>query len=204
MKQADKTALTRQKICEAAEATFSEEGFSAARVDRIAQRAGVNKQMIYAHFGSKEGLYDAVLGAVYDRLSSCEEELGHIDVCDGEGVRRTVLVYMRFLMRNPSFVRLMLWENLRGAPSAPRAAGPLFRGVRRLLQRGVEQGHLRADLDIEQTVLSMNLFCFSAFSNLGTISRITGQDLATDSALEARAWHIAEVLVRYTAAEQEV
>ena len=32
-----------------------------ARVDRIAERAGVNKRMIYHHFGSKEGVYQAIL-----------------------------------------------------------------------------------------------------------------------------------------------
>ena len=52
-----KSDITRQKILTAAEAEFSEIGLYGARVDSIAQRAGVNKRMIYAHFGSKEQLY---------------------------------------------------------------------------------------------------------------------------------------------------
>jgi len=88
MEQKKKAALTRQKILDAAEMEFTEKGPDAARVDRIARLAGVNKQLIYAHFGSKEGLYTAVLEAVYGRLSSCEETLMKTDFDGPEAVRR--------------------------------------------------------------------------------------------------------------------
>ena len=53
-------AATRQKFIEAATGEFAAFGFAGARIDRIAERAGYNKQLIYAHFGSKEGLFEAV------------------------------------------------------------------------------------------------------------------------------------------------
>lgn len=53
--------LTRQKILAAAIAEFSTHGHAGARVDRIAAMAGVNKRMIYHHFGSKAGVFEAVL-----------------------------------------------------------------------------------------------------------------------------------------------
>src|SRR5688500_20300005 len=52
-------------ILQAAALEFSERGFDAARVDRIATRARLNKAMIYYHFGSKDGLYLAVLRGVF-------------------------------------------------------------------------------------------------------------------------------------------
>ncbi len=51
---------TRQRILHAAAAEFSRYGLAGARVDRIAAASGSNKAMIYAYFGSKEGLLEAV------------------------------------------------------------------------------------------------------------------------------------------------
>ncbi len=55
------SAATRARLLEAARDEFVREGFAGARVDRIAASASANKQAIYAYFGSKEALFDAVL-----------------------------------------------------------------------------------------------------------------------------------------------
>ena len=204
MEQKKKAALTRQKILDAAEMEFTEKGPDAARVDRIPRLAGVNKQLIYAHFGSKEGLYTAGLEAVYGRLSSCEETLMKTDFDGPEAVRRIILDYFGFLMENPSFVRLVLWENLNGARHVPETSPKLIRGAEQLLRRGVSQGVLREDLDIEQTVLSLNMFCFSAFSNVHTLSRLLGRDLAAQQEMARRSAHIADVLTAYVQKREEI
>jgi AcrR family transcriptional regulator len=56
----DKEA-TKAKLLEAALTEFATHGIAGARVDRIAAKAGCNKAMIYAYFGSKEELFDEVL-----------------------------------------------------------------------------------------------------------------------------------------------
>src|SRR5262249_6310450 len=58
----DSTA-TKARIVEAATVEFSTYGLAGARVDRIAERAGANKQLLYAYFGSKEALFDATMTA---------------------------------------------------------------------------------------------------------------------------------------------
>ena len=55
---------------EAAIDEFAEHGFSGARVDRIAHRAGVNKAMIYYHFSSKEKLYQSIFDSQLGRLGA--------------------------------------------------------------------------------------------------------------------------------------
>jgi AcrR family transcriptional regulator len=55
------SAATRARLLDAAYAEFVEVGLAGARVDRIARAAAANKQGIYAYFGSKEALFDAVL-----------------------------------------------------------------------------------------------------------------------------------------------
>ncbi|GIF73849.1 TetR/AcrR family transcriptional regulator [Asanoa siamensis] len=55
------SAATRARLLDAAYAEFVERGLAGARVDRIAAAAAANKQAIYAYFGSKDALFDAVL-----------------------------------------------------------------------------------------------------------------------------------------------
>lgn len=52
---------TRQHIIETAYAAFYRHGFHACGVEFLAQHAGVTKRTLYAHFGSKDGLIEAVL-----------------------------------------------------------------------------------------------------------------------------------------------
>lgn len=59
---------TKQRIFDAATAEFSAHGVAGARVDRIAAAAKANKQLIYAHFGSKRGLFEAVVSEQVTRL----------------------------------------------------------------------------------------------------------------------------------------
>jgi AcrR family transcriptional regulator len=62
------SAATKRRILAAATAEFAEHGLAGARVDRIARRAGANKQLIYAYFGSKEGSFDSALEANVSQL----------------------------------------------------------------------------------------------------------------------------------------
>ncbi|GAA4572501.1 TetR family transcriptional regulator [Planotetraspora kaengkrachanensis] len=55
---------TRKRLLEAAAAEFAAFGIAGARVDRIAEAAGCNKAMIYAYFGNKDQLFDAVFTAL--------------------------------------------------------------------------------------------------------------------------------------------
>ena len=57
---------TRRKLLAAARREFANSGLAGARVDEIATRAGVNKQLVYHYFGDKDALYLAVLEWVYE------------------------------------------------------------------------------------------------------------------------------------------
>src|SRR5947207_8945694 len=50
-----------EHILDAAVSVFAERGFHDASMDEIAERAAVSKPVLYTHFGSKDGLYDAIL-----------------------------------------------------------------------------------------------------------------------------------------------
>jgi len=78
------SAATRARLLDAAYREFSDQGLAGARVDRIAAAARANKQAIYAYFGSKEDLFDAVLthrlGELADAVPLTPDDLRHV-VC---------------------------------------------------------------------------------------------------------------------------
>mgnify|MGYP003296299078 CR=1 FL=1 len=197
MEQKKKTEITKKKILMAAETEFAALGLAAARIDSIAKSAGINKQMIYAHFKSKDGLYSAVLEKVYSRLSEYQKAISDHEFEGIETIRNVITEYFSFLNNNPTFVRLMLWENLNNAEYVGDMKTTLYSGIEELLKKGIKKGIIRKDLDIEQTIISFNMFCFSAFSNVYTISKLMGKDLSSGEELEKRAKHITEVLLKY-------
>jgi AcrR family transcriptional regulator len=61
-------AARRAQLLDVARAVFAERGFELAAMDEIAGRAGITKPIVYEHFGSKEGLYAAVVEREMDEL----------------------------------------------------------------------------------------------------------------------------------------
>ena len=71
----ESAARTRLSIIEASIQEFSQKGFEGARVDEIALRAGVNKNLLYHHFGNKDGLFVAVLTHTYENIRSRQQDI---------------------------------------------------------------------------------------------------------------------------------
>ncbi|WP_043639522.1 TetR/AcrR family transcriptional regulator [Nonomuraea candida] len=99
------TAATRTALLEAAREEFAAYGIAGARVDRIAERAGVNKERIYGHFGSKEKLFDAVITEALDDLTA-QIALPGADPVD------YVAKLTDYYRSHPDLVRLLMWEAL--------------------------------------------------------------------------------------------
>lgn len=197
MEQNKKSQITRNKILDAAEHEFAEKGLAAARVDEIALSAGVNKRMVYAHFESKESLYRTVLKIVYARIAKFEEAIEDLDFHGAQTIKNIIHMYFDFLINNDSFVRLLLWENLEYARNIDESDHRLFKGIEKIVNKGIREGLIRSDIDVEQVVMSCNLFCFSAFSNVHTLSKLMRIDLTCDEELKKRSDHVADVISEY-------
>ena len=99
------SAATKARILKAATAEFAERGLAGARVDRLAASAGANKQLIYAYFGSKEGLFDATLEAHLETLLDGVP----FDASDLVGYARRLF---DFNLGHPELGRLARWHAL--------------------------------------------------------------------------------------------
>lgn len=193
---------TRRRILEAAEGEFARLGLHGARVDEIARRAGANKRMLYAYFGNKEQLYAAVLTRVYGRMAEAEQGWISRELPAEEMLSEIIRLYFDFLAGDPSFVRMLLWENLNGAAcirssEAGSLKAPALRALTDTLHRGIREGVFREDIDPVSTALSVNMCCFSYFSNIHTMSHLMERDLADPQAVRAYADHITEMILRF-------
>lgn len=156
------TERTRALLLTAAANEFSAHGFAGARVDRIADEAGVNKERIYSYFGNKEGLGAAV-------LEHCLTAVVEAVPIRGEGIE-AITDYVGRLFdyhrEHPLFARLMVWEGLeRGTPIAEeRRAQFSALKVERLC---AAVPGLRAD-DARELLLTVVTLCdgYSALSNV--------------------------------------
>lgn len=103
---------TKRRLLQAATVEFARYGIAGARVDRIAEASGCNKQSIYAHFSSKEGLFDAVYEAmVIETVSSVV-----LDATDLPGYAARLFDWYA---DHPEVLRLATWQQLeRGSAAA--------------------------------------------------------------------------------------
>jgi AcrR family transcriptional regulator len=70
MEQREKRDESVRRILEAAMSVFAEEGYSGARIDEIARRAGLNKAMIYYRIGDKLALYTGVVHSLFGEIGT--------------------------------------------------------------------------------------------------------------------------------------
>ncbi len=201
-KKLPKSEVTKAKILAAAESEFSEKGFFGARVDEIASIAGVNKRMIYEHFDSKEGLYRQVLLSVYEKLAESERGFFVDNLEPSLAIKNIVYVCFRFLEQTPSFVRMLMWENLY---SAKNLSADAVRSLKELtidyikeqINRGKACGAFKKDVDEYQVIVSIMNFGFSYFSNIHTLSSIFNRNMNDPAEVLKRADFVSNMILEY-------
>jgi len=176
---------TRARILDAAKVEFGAKGFAGARVSDIAERAGVNKQLISYYFDGKGGLY-AELASQWQQTSN---ELAG----DDRSLDEVVAGFALSSLHDPDWARLMVWSNLSTAQDGPEAAlqeDEFLREQVAGLRRRQEAGELPADLDPACVLLAL----FSAASATITLPKVTAAVRDNDTSDEDFTRHYADQL----------
>src|ERR1700676_2418239 len=106
---------TQRKLLVAARREFAKSGLAGARVDEIAARAGVNKQLVYHYFGDKDALYLAVLEWVYEEIRTHERKLNLAGLPPQQAIKKLIESSFDHLALHPDFIVLLNDENRNGA-----------------------------------------------------------------------------------------
>jgi AcrR family transcriptional regulator len=194
---------TQANILEVAVKEFGEKGLAGARIDEIAALTHTSKRMIYYYFGSKEGLYLAVLEESYRRLRETEGELHLEDLEPEQALRRLVAFTFDHHHNNENYIRIVMSENInRGqfmvqSPRIQELNLPAIDSVRKLYQRGVAAGVFRKGLDpvdIHASISALSFFNVANRHTFGTISKI---DMRSPAYVAHRRESVVDMVVRF-------
>ena len=158
------------RILAAAETLFAEQGFDAASMSAIAERAGVSKANIFHHFNSKNALYHAVLE------NACKESRARIDLLEQaegsfvERLSRFAIAHLHGILEHANLTRLVLRDVLehgpeRGEELAEQIFGRNFAKLVEIIRIGQSRGELREDVDpamVAVVLIAANLYFFEA------------------------------------------
>jgi TetR/AcrR family transcriptional regulator len=195
-------AGTRQKLLTAARHEFAKSGLAGARVDEIADRAGVNKQLVYHYFGDKDALYLAVLEWVYEEIRTQERKLNLEGLPPEQGIRKLIEASFDHLAAHPDFILLLNDENRGGARHVSGSRrleamhSPLVSMVSKLLKEGVREGVFRKGINPVHLYISIAGLSYFFFSNTPTLSAIFGEDLSSAKARRARRKHVVDLVLQ--------
>jgi AcrR family transcriptional regulator len=174
---------TRAEIIEVATREYADQGYAGARVDEIAAKTRTTKRMIYYYFGSKEGLYLAVLEEAYRHIRSLEQQLDvdHLEPVDA--LRQLAELTFDHHESHQDFVRLVAIENIHYAQQLLRSesrevlAAPALDVLTRIMERGHAAGLFRDDVDALDVHMIISAFCVFRGANRYTFRAIFDRDL---------------------------
>ncbi len=171
-------------ILDIAETVFAEKGFDATSMSEVARLAGVSKANIFHHFGSKRGLYLAVIrAACRDTREALQQTRG-----SGESVADRLAAFQRHhiqtMFKRSRVTHLIIREVMEATPERARELteevfSEGFEQLVETIRSGQESGEFRSELDpalIAQMIIAADVFFFQNQEVLRHFPRVTYAD----------------------------
>lgn len=162
----DASDIVISDILEVATREFAAHGLAGARIEKIQQQTRTSKRMIYYHFGSKEGLYRAVIERAFEIAREVDKDFDPQKGTPEQALKQIANNAFEAFTQNPSFVRLLTFENLAGAPyirqsqHASRLNRMAMADLESVLKRGHADGSIRKDIKSLDVYINMVGLCY--------------------------------------------
>jgi len=198
---------TQAEIIAVATEEFSTNGYSGGRINEIALRTRTSKRMIYYYFGSKEGLYRAVLFEHYRRLRAAEAKLKLDSKPPLEALTSLIHFTFDWYLRHADQVPLVMVENIhRGRhikhlPTIEPLNSVVIGLVNRICERGVAEGVIRPGLRPVDIYMSIAATSFFNVSNRYTFASIFGHDMTSKKEAKLRRDAVTEMILHYVSVD---
>ena len=181
-----KGELTAERILDAAEELFAEQGYAGSSLRDVATAVGIRSPSLYNHFESKEALYAAVLERGLRPVFSALSDYAVSGRSGGGNPRRLVETMMRVLVEHPRLASLIQHETLTGGahltPMLQSWMAPIFARADELVEIGL--GGSRWDRDeLSLLVLAMYHIIVGYFAIAPMYALLDGRDLLSEEML---------------------
>jgi len=196
-------ARTMSDIIAVATQEFADKGLSGARIDEIAALTQTSKRMIYYYYGSKEGLYLAVLEDAYARTRSAESGLHLDDIEPVEALKKLVSFSIDYKLAHPEFVRLVMTENIHSAEylkqskTAVHMNTPAIDLLKRIYDRGVATGDFRSGIEAFDLHMAISALSLYNVSNRPTVEAIFKRDIMDKKEVDRLRKNSIDMLLRF-------
>lgn len=180
------------RIVAAAREEFARRGFAGARVEQIARRAGVNKQLLFYYYHSKRGLFQAVLTQSAGELESALVGLALPTGGPLERLRLTLQAQFEFLSRHPQIVTLLGQGSRSGGGGGGEAFAPAIKRLVVLLAEGQGLGQVRDDLD-PHLAAAQALILMVGYLSMESVVAASARPLGADEPALRERWREAAV-----------
>jgi AcrR family transcriptional regulator len=197
---------TMAEILAVATKEFADKGLAGARIDEIAAATRTSKRMIYYYFGSKEGLYVAVLEAAYGRMRHIEADLHLKDLSPEVALRNLIEFTYDHHQGNEDFIRLVMTENVqRGAylgqsKAIQKVNSSALEAIDDLYTRGVKQGVFKKGLTPLEIHSAISALTFFNVSNQHTFGLIFKGKAVSGKAQTLKKSQVVDLITRYVQA----
>jgi AcrR family transcriptional regulator len=182
---------------------FATRGLSGARVDAIAERTRTSKRMIYYYFGSKKGLYRAVIDNAYSEIRSLDSQVDVDSASAVAALGRFIEITFDYDEDHPQFIRLLTWENMYLAqniatlPAIKQRNAAVIRALSAILTKGRKEGVFRKDVSPLDLHLLITSLCYYRVSNRYTFGLVFNCDLSDPSTRKRHKKMIVDAVLRF-------
>jgi AcrR family transcriptional regulator len=200
---------TRECLLKAATTVFARHGYAGGSIDKISSLARSYDRMIYYYFGSKEGLFIAVLEGIYHRMdvaeARCQVDMGQ----PIEALKSVIRFKVNYYRKNPEFVTLLNVENLQKGKHVAKSqkareySKHAVALIDEILASGVEKGLFRNDLKPRDVYLLIVSTAYFFTSNRFTLSAFLGEPITQQAAAEHWERFVADSVLRVVRASPE-
>lgn len=173
---------TKKIIIESAYKEFAEKGFDGARMQKISERANINKAMLHYYFKDKETLYEKVIEYFHNLFDKIIEE-ENVDANNREiFIKQTIEAYYKIFFEYPDFKKIFIQELASGLKTIKKILKKQNpKELNKIMERFFllnkikdlqNKNEIRRDIDSEQIMLCIVGLMESALMQTLVVSKV--------------------------------
>jgi len=164
IKKSNNKTTTKDKIIQAAYKEFSEKGFDGARMQKIAERAKINKAMLHYYFKDKETLYETVIEYFHLLFNEIIAEKNVEANTRKAFLKQTIDAYYHIFFEYPDFIKIFIQELASGLKTMKKIYSKQAKEVKKIAEKFFllnkikelqKNNEIRNDIDEEHIMLSI-------------------------------------------------